>query len=128
MIQMKKEDLHSQIYSLVIPKEILVSFEIDHIQESEEIVEIVLIEKELIPAQLTGKQAVLNGYMNPVELQSYPIQGRKCYLKLKRRRWKVQGTRDSTNCYNEYDFAAEGTKATKMFGAFLKENGYEIPI
>jgi len=119
---MKKEDIQLQIYSLVIPKEILLSFEIDNIKENEEIVEIELIEKEIIPSQLLGKQAVLNGYMNPIELQSYPIQGRKCYLKLKRRRWKAQGTTDSTICHNEYDFAAEGTKATKMFGAFLKEN------
>ena len=119
---MKKEDLYEQMYDLLIPKEILESFEIVSIKKNEEIVDIELIEKALIPSQLKGKQAVLNGYMNPIELQSYPIQGRKCYLKLKRRRWKIQGTTDSTNCHNEYDFAAEGTKATKMFGAFLKEN------
>ena len=119
---MKKEDLQSYLYSLLIPKEILLSFEIENIKEREEIIEIELTEKELIPLELVGKQAVLNGYMNPIELQSYPIQGKSCYLKLKRRRWKVQGTKDSTNCHNEYDFAAEGTKATKMFGAFLKEN------
>lgn len=121
---MQKEELQERLYGLLIPKEILDSFAIDNIKESEEIIEIELIEKDIIPSQLIGKQAVLNGYMNPIELQSYPIQGRKCYLKLKRRRWKVQGTTDSTNCHNEYDFAAEGTKATKMFGAFLKENGY----
>lgn len=119
---MKKEDLQEQVCSLLIPKEILLSFEIDKIKESEEIVDIELVEKELIPVQLAGKQVVLNGYMNPIELQSYPIQGKTCYLKLKRRRWKVQGTTDSANCHNEYDFAAKGTKATKMFGAFLKEN------
>ena len=123
-LQMEKSDIQAHIYSLVIPKEILVSFEIENIKENEEIVEIELIEKELIPPELAGKLAVLNGYMNTMELQSYPIQGRKCYLKLKRRRWKVQGTTDSTNCHNVYDFAAEGTKATKMFGAFLKENGF----
>ena len=125
---MKKEDLHEQMYDLLIPQEILESFEIVSIKKNEEIVDIELVEKELIPAQLIGKQAVLNGYMNPIELQTYPIQGRKCYLKLKRRRWKAQGTTDSTSCHNEYDFAAEGTKATKMFGAFLKETGYPIAI
>ena len=121
---MKKQDIQTHLYNLIIPKEILVSFEIENIKETEDIVEIDLVEKEIIPPELNGKIAVLNGYMNPMELQSFPIQGRKCYLKLKRRRWKAQGTTDSTNCHNEYDFAAEGTKATKMFGAFLKENGY----
>ena len=121
---MNQEELQGRLYSLIIPEEILVSFEIESIKETEETVDIELVEKELVPAQLAGKQAVLNGYMNPIELQSYPIQGRKCFLKLKRRRWKAQGTTDSTNCHNEYDFAAEGTKATKLFGAFLKENGY----
>ncbi len=119
---MKNESLDNQVYGLVIPKEILESFIIEQIKEGEEQVEITLIEKELIPFVLQGKQAVLNGYMNPIELQSYPIQGKVCYLKLKRRRWKEQGTGESTNCHNEYDFAAQGTKATKMFGAFLKEN------
>ena len=119
---MKSAALDSQVYSLVIPKEILESFLIEQINEGEELIEISLVEKELIPLVLQGKQAVLNGYMNPMELQSYPIQGKSCYLKLKRRRWKEQGTGDSTNCHNAYDFAAPGTKATKTFGAFLKEN------
>jgi len=121
---MKKEDLQAHLYSLIIPKEILLFFDIEDIKESEEIVDIYMLEKEIIPPELVGKQAVLNGFMNPIELQSFPIQGRKCYIKLKRRRWKAQGTTDSTQCHNKYDFAAEGTKATKMFGAFLKENGW----
>lgn len=125
---MEKEELNNQLYSLLIPKEILESFTIEQIKESEELIEISLLEKELIPAELTGKQAVLNGYMNPIELHSYPIQGKTCYLKLKRRRWKLKGTSNSSNCHNEYDFAAEGTKATKQFGAFLKENNLQIPF
>lgn len=119
---MGKDTIQSQLLELIIPKEILFSFDTESMKESEDIVEIHLVEKELIPAELSGKQAVLNGFMNQIELQSFPIQGRTCYLKLKRRRWKIQGTTDSTNCHNEYDFAAKGTKATKLFGAFLKEN------
>ncbi len=51
---MKKDDLQSHIYSLVIPKEILASFEIENIKESEDILEIELLEKELIPLELIG--------------------------------------------------------------------------
>jgi hypothetical protein len=120
---MKREEIQNQVYRLLVPEEILSSFEIERIKETEDILEIELIEKEIIPKELEGKQAVLNGFMNPIELQTFPNQGRVCYLKLKRRRWKVQGTTDSTNCHNEYDYAAEGTKATKKFGAFLKEIG-----
>lgn len=125
---MEEATLTNQVCGLLIPKEILDSFTIEQIKEGEEIIEIFLLEKELIPIALTGKEAVLNGYMNPIELHNYPLQGKTCYLKLKRRRWKIKGTSNSTNCHNEYDFAAEGTKATKAFGAFLKENNLQIPI
>ena len=76
---------------------------------------------DLIPEKLKGKEPVLNGYLHELELQTYPIQGKSCYLRLRRRRWKEKGTDGKQSYWNEYDFAAEGTKATKAFGAFLKE-------
>ena len=121
---MDNKNLQEQLYSLLVPSEILISFDIVSIMEKEEEIIIKLLEKEdLVPNILAGKEWVLNGYMNEYEIQSAPIQCKTCYLKLRRRRWKQRGTLDSTNCHNEYDYTSPGTKATKMFGAFLKENG-----
>ena len=57
--------------------------------------------------------------MNPVEIEDYPLRGKATYLKFFRRRWKEEGTDESFA--NSYDFHPAGMKATRQFGAFLKE-------
>lgn len=110
-------------YHLLVPSEVLKFFEVTGVKEAEENITIILTEKlDNTPVHSTAKQLVLNGYMNPLDLLHYPIQGKSCYLRLIRRRWKEQGADGRQSHFNTYDFAAEGTKATKTFGAFLKEN------
>ena len=117
------DQLQAQLYSLVIPQEILKHFEVTSVTERENEVTIKLVEKTgNIPKNISSSEAVLNGYMNQLELQSFPIQARSCYLQLLRRRWRKKGSDGTQSYYNEYDFAAKGTKSTKAFGAFLKEN------
>lgn len=110
-------------YHLIVPSDILMYFEVTDVMEREEDITLTLIEKsDYLPVNSTGKSLVLNGYMHPLELSHFPIQGKSFYLRLIRRRWKEQNTVERQSYFNEYDFAAEGTKATKTFGAFLKEN------
>lgn len=109
-----------QALEAVLPKEWLRSFEVTEMKELEKEWQISLVEKEtLVPKELRGKDVVLNGYMNPVEMTDFPLRGKQTYLKFFRRRWKEQGTAESYN--NDYEFHPEGMKATKEFGSFLKE-------
>jgi hypothetical protein len=87
------DQLQFQLYSLLVSKEILKFFEITGVTEKSTNITIYLTEKaDLIPEKLKGKEAVLNGYLHELEVQTYPIQGKSCYLNLKRRRWKEKGT------------------------------------
>ena len=105
---------------LLMPPEWIKYFEITKIQKGTIGWRITLIEKEdLIPADLQGKEAVQNGYMNPVELNDFPLRGLPTYLRFIRRRWKEPGKEKSY--FNNYNFHPEGMKATREFGAFLKE-------
>ena len=105
-----------------MPQEILNSFSIASIEEKDEDLFIYLIEKEdCIPDK--SLDLVQNGYMNPVELNSFPVVGKRCFLRLTRRKWKIRGSTGAKSYTNTYDFELEGTKATKLFGAFLKEFG-----
>lgn len=114
--------IQAHLYSLIIPKEILECFEINSVTEKEDDLFITLIEKDsCIPNE--GFDLVQNGFMNPQELNSFPVAGKRCYLKLTRRKWKIRGSNGSSSYTNSYDFTLEGTKATKSFGAFLKEIG-----
>jgi len=108
------------ILSLIVPSDILKSFDVVDSTESASSVEIILEEKkELIPAELLGQDAVLDGFCNPLSLLSFPIKATPPYLTLKRRRWKL---RESDKHYsNTYEYNHPGVKATKEFAAFLKE-------
>lgn len=114
-----KDTLNKQVLSLIIPEDILTCFELSDVRESVDAIELELHErKDLIPDALKGLDVVLDGFCNPLELQSFPLKGKATFIKLYRRRWKQRGT--SQHESNRYDFADSGTKATRMFGAFLK--------
>ena len=107
------DQLQLHLSSLLVPKEILDDFEITSIVDKSTNITIMLTEKpDRIPEKLKGKESVLNGYMHDLELQTYPLQGKSCYLKLRRRRWKEKGSDGKQAYWNEYNYAAEGTKAT----------------
>ena len=67
------------------------------------------------------KEVVRCGYMNPCEIQTFPIAGREAFIYIRRRRWKEKGGRESY--FNTYKYTIEGIKCTPKFGAFLKEIG-----
>jgi hypothetical protein len=106
---------------LIVPEEILKSFKVSALKEWGDRYEITLTEKEdLIPEAVKGKQAVLDGYWNALELQTFPQKGKACYLRLIRRKWKEPGGSQAYG--NSYHYNVDGTKATQDFGAFLKDH------
>ncbi|MCL2412773.1 MAG: hypothetical protein FWC98_01390 [Bacteroidales bacterium] len=74
---------------------------------------------ELIPLSLQGKDVVLDGFCNELELQTSAIHDRAVFLHIFRRRWKEKG--QDKHYSNSYDLHPEGVKATHEFAAFLKE-------
>ena len=119
------KELLDQFSRLFVPEEILAHFEVVKLDQSGEVIVIDLIEKdnvEHIPKSiLHDGKSVKDGYMNTIEIQTFPAQGKEVFLRLKRRRWKKKGT--SKGYHNTYSFIDKGMKATKAFGAFLKEIG-----
>ena len=107
--------------NLLFPSEISLHFEASMVKEYPDRIEIRMEElRELIPEKLSSKEeVVLDGFCNPIELQSFPLKGKPVYLKLYRRRWKEKG--GSKHFSNVYDLHADGVKATKDFASFLKE-------
>lgn len=117
-----QNSIQAHLYGLLVPQEILSSFEIDTVTEKEEDLFIYFTEKaSCLPSK--DVDLVQNGFMNPLELNSFPIAGKRCFLILKRRKWKLRGSDGSSSYTNTYDYALEGTKATKLFGSFLKDVG-----
>lgn len=118
---MPKKDLSKELLKLIAPKEITDNFLLIEIAESVSNITLYFEEKEeKIPEELKGKEVVLDGYLNTLELQTFPLKDKTVYIALRRRRWKEKGTNEK-NYSNTYDLHFEGMKTTKEFGAFLKE-------
>jgi hypothetical protein len=121
--KLKMKDLFHLIARQIIPQEILNSFDVVSLDDSkEEELIISLVEKETLVPE-SDQLLVFNGFLKEIELSHFPSNGRQCFLRLKRRRWKAKGTSGGRSFYNSYDYTIEGTKVTKEFGAFLKEIG-----
>lgn len=115
-----KEELFSGIIELIAPGAISKHFEVVSIEEQKDSIFIVFEEnKDLIPKELSGKQTALDGFLNPLVLQTFPLKDKQVYLVVKRRRWKELG--QTTSYSNTYDLHRKGMKTTNEFGDFLKE-------
>ena len=119
--------METTLLKLHVPAEILEHFEFEKVEEISGVIRIHLVEKKdpnHYPKEIIGKgERMLNGFMNPIEIQTFPALGKEVFLLLKRRRWKVKA--DNQSYFNTYSFTRKGMKATKEFGAFLKEIGRE---
>ena len=116
-------DVFSMISKMLVPANILESFEIVDVHEHSDNWQIELRENEYsIPVELSEDPKPLkDGFCNPVEMLSYSFSMKPVYLKLYRRRWKRSGS--SEHFSNSYDFTLKGVKMVPELGIFLKEEG-----
>lgn len=106
---------------MIVPKEITDNFELIEIVEKTNMITLSFEElTSRIPNPLRGKEVVLDGYLNQLELQTFPLKDKTVYIALRRRRWKEKGN-NKQSYSNTYELHIEGMKTTKEFGAFLKE-------
>jgi hypothetical protein len=113
------EDLLSTLLSIHVPTEYLSFFELEGVNNKPDSWELVLVEKsDLIPKELAGKEAVLDGFCNPVSVLTQSFSLKKIYLLVKRRRWKAPSS--PIHYSNSYELHEKGIKMTKDFAAFLK--------
>lgn len=115
-----KEQLF-ELSKVFFPLEVAENFEIAELNYFKDYIVIRFNElPESVPAELSGVDGIIrDGFLNPIELQSFPAKGKPVYLKVYRRRWKVQGEQKSY--WNNYDLKPEGIKATRRFAYFVKK-------
>ncbi len=118
----KQVNLNEEVLKILIPEEYLKDFEPNRVENKPTEWVIELIEKEdRIPYALAGKEAVLDGYNNEIDILTHAFSLKKIYLRLIRRRWKEKGT--TRHYSNEYNLHIPGMKTTREFRDFLKEIG-----
>ncbi len=116
----QEEELFGSMARILVPEEYLKNFSVSNIKELPHEWLIELTEKEdKIPEALKGKDAVLDGYCETIDVLTHAFSLKKIYLRFKRRRWKERGS--TIHYQNQYDLHIAGAKITPTLGAFLKE-------
>jgi len=108
---------------LVLPEVFCKYFELTKVLKDEraERMDLYLQEINEIPIEYVNSRIVSKGFFDEVTIQDFPLRGFKVYLHIRRRRWLNEDTNQIV--YRNWDVIAKGTRITKEFAAFLKENG-----
>lgn len=122
MPNIKQSDFNEEVLKILIPEEYLKDFDTNSVENKPTEWVIELVEKEdRVPAVLLGKDIVLDGYCNEIDILTHAFSLKKIYLRLIRRRWKERG--GTKGYFNEYNLHIPGMKTTREFRDFLKEIG-----
>jgi hypothetical protein len=112
--------LLSHVLSVLIPESLL-SFNLVSVKEHSTYIEFRLEDSadRVLEALQDSQTVVLDGFCNPIELQSFPLKGKPVYFKIYRRRWKESGSNQHYS--HNSDLHPSGVKATHEFASFLKD-------
>lgn len=105
-------------WDLLLPEGMLEYFEVTAAEKTTDEYVISLVEKNLYPGEFAGHKLSSKGFLEEITVKDFPIRGRACYLKVKRRRWYNEDL--SKIVSRDWELVAKGTRMTKEFAAFLK--------
>lgn len=105
-------------FELILPEGILVFFTVVKAEKVDDTYNIYLEEKNTPPSEHTKGKLVSKGFYDPITIQDFPLRGKACYLKVKRRRWTDTDT--GKIVIRDWELVAKGTRMTVEFATFLK--------
>jgi hypothetical protein len=112
-----------ELVKYVLPKEVIDYFELLDIKTDEEVLHIYLEESNIVPAEYEQTALSSNGFYQESIIKDFPLRDKKVLLHVRRRRW-IDGTGKSYS--RDWDLVASGTRYSKEFASFLKEEfGYD---
>lgn len=97
-------------------------FDVESFQKDEQSFKITLVEKNILPIELPAEyhgKKVINTVLNDIQMDDFPIRGRKREIILRRRWWKFEGVQRML--MRSIDTFQPGMRFSKEFAIFLKE-------
>lgn len=107
-----------ELYSLLLPEGLLEYFIVTKAEKKPEVYILHIEEKNIPPDKYSNDKIISKGFYEPISIQDFPLRGKACYLKVKRRRWINKDTGEII--IRDWDIVAKGTRMTSEFAAFLK--------
>ena len=108
-----------QLVELLLPEGLLFYFDITGVEKAADgQVHIHLEERNTPPDEFKGRLLHSHGLLSAIQVQDFPLRGKKCYLHIIRRRWQAQDTGELV--MRDWKLVQSGTRMTAEFAAFLK--------
>lgn len=117
-MQAKKALEEKDYLSLLLPEGMLAYFQVTEMKKQAGQFEIYLEEKNIPPTPFSKDKLTSKGFYEEVTVQDFPLRGKACFLKVKRRRWLNETTGQTIS--RDWDLVAKGTRMTGEFATFLK--------
>jgi len=107
-----------EFIKILLPSGVSEYFDIVKVDENELDYVLHLEEKNLPPRIETSDKLESKGFYDTAIVRDFPLRGKACYLKVKRRKWVNMTTGEIV--MRDWNVVAQGTRLTKEFAAFLK--------
>lgn len=120
-----KKNPYIELAECLLPEEIVEYFEVVKVEKTRETLDVTQEERDIGIDGYKNGQLRPNGFYEESVVRDYPVRGRKMSFHVKRRRWVDATTGKSVS--RQWDLAAEGTRFSKEFAAFLKDMLGQIP-
>lgn len=111
--------MEQELIELLFPDGLLDYFTVVKVDKRKEEYVFHLDEKNIKPKGFKTKDLESKGYYNQESMSDFPIRGKRCVLKLRRRKWIESSTGKIVS--RNWAIVAKGTRITEEFASFLKE-------
>lgn len=115
--------METNLLQFILPEELLEYFELTDAQKTSDSYTFYLSEKNIHPQEYTNQKLQSKGFFEEETVRDFPLRGKACFLKIKRRKWLNEET--GKIVYRNWELVANGTRMTKEFATFLSERRTE---
>ncbi len=110
--------METNLLQYILPEELLEYFELTDVAKTSDSYTFYLSEKNISPQEYTNQKLQSKGFFEEETVRDFPLRGKACFLKIKRRKWLNEDT--GKIVYRNWGLVANGTRMTKEFATFLK--------
>lgn len=110
--------MNQDLIQLLLPEGLFDYFDVVRVEKIDKVYNIYIVERNIIPNEFEGSKLESKGYFEEETVRDFPLRGKACFLKIKRRKWLNHGT--GKIVYRNWDLVASGTRMTSEFAFFLK--------
>ena len=103
---------------LLLPEGLFEYFDLVKVEKVDNTYNIYITECNSIPKEFEGQKLESKGYFEEETIRDFPLRGKPCFLKVKRRKWLNHDTEKTV--YRNWNMVANETRMTSEFAAFLK--------